>query len=278
LYTKEGSEHGISIFDEKVYKSKVFRTEIKVPMERIKPTQTPKAKVDVRAVNQRKPKTFKSSVNITLKKPAQPKTITQRRPTRTPPKVPEGVKPWRPTPKPRTVLPRMRPVPKPRTLKSKVKPVPKPRKFSVPVTMERKAEVPAGPRPAPSSWKKPTESPTKPRKPVKQLKEKELQPPVQEFEVSETDPFGTDLQIPKHRKIETAVNGAAVTYSITTTHLDPLDQLTSSRQVVRNILVNELKRMGGVKYTETLKVRMSKEVGDGRQRKTQCTSSRKLER
>ena len=164
MYTKEGSEHGISIFDEKVYKSKVFRTEIKVPMERIKPTQTPKAKVDVRAVNQRKPKTFKSSVNITLKKP-----------TRTPPKVPEGVKPWRPTPKPRTVLPRMRPVPKPRTLKSKVKPVPKPRKFSVPVTMERKAEVPAGPRPAPSSWKKPTESPTKPRKLVKQLKEKERQ-------------------------------------------------------------------------------------------------------
>ena len=96
LCTKEGSEYGISIFDEKVHKPKVFRTEIKVPMERIKPTQTSKAKVDVRAVNQRKPKTFKSSMNITLKKPAQPKTIAQRRPTRTAPKVPEGVKPWRP--------------------------------------------------------------------------------------------------------------------------------------------------------------------------------------
>ena len=49
--------------------------------------------------------------------------------------------------------------------------------------------------------------------------------------------------------------------------MDPLDQLTASRQVVRSILVNELKRMGGLKYTETLKVRMSKEVGDGKTKK-----------
>jgi hypothetical protein len=140
------------------------------------------------------------------------------------------------------VLPRTRPTPLPRTKKPKVKPVPPPRVRA-------------------------SESLTKPRKPVKQLKEQELQPPVLEPELPEFDPFGTDLQIPKHRKIETAVNGAAPTYSITTTHIDPLDQLTSSKQVVRDILVNELKRIGGVKYTETLKVRMSKEVGDGKTKK-----------
>jgi hypothetical protein len=49
--------------------------------------------------------------------------------------------------------------------------------------------------------------------------------------------------------------------------MDPLDQLTASRQVVRGILVNELRRMGGLKYTETLKVRMSKEVGEGKTKK-----------
>ena len=43
--------------------------------------------------------------------------------------------------------------------------------------------------------------------------------------------------------------------------------MTASRQVVRSILVNELKRMGGIKYTETLKVRMSKEVGEGKTKK-----------
>jgi hypothetical protein len=143
----------------------------------------------------------------------------------------------RPIPKPRTVLPRKRPVPKPRT-------------------------------------KKPTEEPISPpriRKPVKQLKEVEQQPPVITPEEHEIDPFGTDLQIPGHRKIETAANGAAATYSITPSHIDPLDKLTSSRQVVRNILVNELKRMGGLKYTETLKVRMSKEVGNGKTKKDSGT-------
>ena len=36
---------------------------------------------------------------------------------------------------------------------------------------------------------------------------------------------------------------------------------------MRGILVNELKRMGGLKYTETIKIRMSKEVGDGKTKK-----------
>jgi hypothetical protein len=102
---------------------------------------------------------------------------------------------------------------------------------------------------------------------VKQVREVEEQPQMITPEEHEIDPFGTDLQMPGHRKIETAANGAAVTYSLTSSHTDPLDQMTASRQVVRNILVNELKRMGGLKYTETLKVRMSKEVGDGKTKK-----------
>ena len=96
---------------------------------------------------------------------------------------------------------------------------------------------------------------------------------MQDFEVPEIDPFDTDLQKHGHRKIETEVNGSAVTYSITATHIDPLDQLTSSRQVVRDILVKELKKMGGVKYTETLKVRMSKEVGEGKTKKESKTGT-----
>jgi hypothetical protein len=107
----------------------------------------------------------------------------------------------------------------------------------------------------------------KPRKPLKQLKEQEPQPPVLEPELSEFDPFKTDLQKPNYKKVETAVNGAATTYIITPSHIDPQDQLTSSRQVVREILVKELKRTGGVKYTETLKVRMVKEVGEGKTEK-----------
>ena len=86
-------------------------------------------------------------------------------------------------------------------------------------------------------------------------------------ELHEIDPFGTDLQKPGHRKIETVANGAAVTYMITPQYMDPLEQMTASRQVVRSILVNELKRMGGLKYTETIRVRMSKEVGDGKTKK-----------
>ncbi|CAB4015988.1 Gastrula zinc finger, partial [Paramuricea clavata] len=150
--------------------------------------------------------------------------------------------PWRPIPKPRTVLPRERPVPKPRTKLPKERPVPKPR------------------------TRKPV-SPPKVRKPVRVSREVKEQPIVVTPQEQEIDPFGTDLEKPFHRKIETAANGAAVTYSITPHYMDPLDQMTASRQVVRGILVNELKRMGGLKYTETLKVRMSKEVRDGKTKK-----------
>ena len=168
--------------------------------------------------------------------------LNKKKPTRKAPEIPEGVAPWKPTPKPRTVLPREKPVPKPRTVLPKVRPVPLPRKI------------------------KPT-PPPKIRKPVKQLKEVKEQPQVIAPEVHEIDPFGTDLQKPSHRKIETAANGAAVAYALTPQYADPLDQMTASRQVVRSILVNELKRMGGLKYTETVKIRMSKEVGDGKTKK-----------
>ncbi|CAB3978682.1 transcriptional regulator [Paramuricea clavata] len=164
-----------------------------------------------------------------------------KRPTRKAPDVPKGVKPWRPVPKPRTVFPRERPIPKPRTKLPKERPVPKPRtRLPIPEALVRV------------------------RKPVKQMKETEGQPPVVRVEEHEIDPFGTDLQAPGYRKIETAANGAAVTYSIVSQYMDPLDQLTSSRQVVRSILMNELRKLGGIKYTETLKVRMSKEVGNGK--------------
>jgi hypothetical protein len=155
--------------------------------------------------------------------------FSKKRPVRKAPEVPKGVAPWRPTPKPRTVLPKERPVPAPRT-------------------------------------KKPV-SPPKIRKPVKVSREVREQSTVVTPEEHEIDPFGTDLEKPFHRKIETAANGAAVTYSITPHYMDPLDQLTASRQVVRGILVGELKKMGGIKYTETVKVRMSKEVGDGKTKK-----------
>jgi hypothetical protein len=168
--------------------------------------------------------------------------LNKKKTTRKAPEIPEGVAPWKPTPKPRTVLPREKPVPKPRTKLPKERPVPLPRK--------RKPVLP-----------------TSIRKPVKQLKEVEEQPQVITPEEHEIDPFGTDLQMSGHRKIETAANGAAVTYSLTPQYMDPLDQMTASRQAVRNILVNELKRMGGLNYTETLKVIMSKEVGEGKTKK-----------
>ena len=168
--------------------------------------------------------------------------LNKKKPTRKAPEIPKGVAPWKPTPKPRTVLPKERPVPKPRTKLPKERPVPLPRKT------------------------KPT-SPPKIRKPVKQSREVEEQPQVITPESHEIDPFGTDLKRPGHRKIETAANGAAVTYALTPQYMDPLRQMTASRQVVRGILVNELKRMGGLKYTETIKIKMSKEVGDGKTKK-----------
>jgi hypothetical protein len=54
---------------------------------------------------------------------------------------------------------------------------------------------------------------------------------------------------------------------ISPTYLDPQNQMTASRQVVKEILGKELKRMGGVKYTEILKIRMSKEIGEGKTKK-----------
>ena len=165
--------------------------------------------------------------------------LNRKRPMRKALEIPEDVASWKPTPKPRTVLPRERPTPKPRTKLPKERPIPLPRKIK----------------------------PIKIRKPVKQLKEVKEQPQVITPELHEIDPFGTDLKKPGHKKIETAANGAAVTYMVTPQYIDPLEQMTASRQVVRSILVNELKRMGGLKYTETIKVRMSKEVGDGKTKK-----------
>ncbi|CAB4023910.1 Hypothetical predicted protein [Paramuricea clavata] len=232
--------------------------EVKVPKKRGRP---PKPKVDV---IQQKPKVrrqtvaerFLSQNRIKLSVPANsiitptgPGKFTisvdlNKKPTRKAPEVPKGVAPWRPTPKPRTRLPpKERPVPKPRTVLPKERPVPKPR------------------------TRKPAAPPPKVRKPVRVSKEVKEQPIVVTPEKHEIDPFGTYLEKPFHRKIETAANGAAVTYSITPHYMDPLNQLTASRQVARGILVNELKRMGGLKYTETIKVRMSKEIGNGKTKK-----------
>ncbi|CAB4002512.1 ---NA--- [Paramuricea clavata] len=211
--------------------------EVKVPKKRGRP---PKVKVDAKVRKQTVAERFLKQRKLKLSVPADsvitptgPGKFTIRvdlnkRPVRKAPEVPKGVAPWRPIPKPRTVLPRERPVPKPRTKLLKKKPVPKPRN------------------------RKPV-SPPKVRKPVRVSREVKEQPIVVTPEEHEIDPFGTDLEKPFHRKIETAANGAAVTYSITPHYMDPLEQMTASRQVVRGILVNELKRMGGLKYTETIK-------------------------
>ncbi|CAB4011386.1 ---NA---, partial [Paramuricea clavata] len=222
-------------------KAKATETlEAKVPKRRGRPpkakvAETPKPKVKRQTVAER----FISQNRIKLSVPAD-SVITQvglnkftvtvdlsKKPTRKAPEVPKGVAPWKPIPKPRTVIPKERPVPKPRTI-PRERPVPKPRTK----------------KPAP---------PPKLRKPVKVTKEVGEQPVVVAPEEHEIDPFGTYLEKPSYRKIETAANGAAVTYSITPNYMDPLDQMTASRQVVRGVLVNELKRMGGLKYTETIK-------------------------
>ncbi|CAB4031136.1 uncharacterized transposon-derived, partial [Paramuricea clavata] len=241
-------------------KAKVVETqEVTVPKRRSRPpkarvVETPKPKVRRQTVAER----FISQGRIKLSVPTD-SVITQvgpnkftvtvdlsRKPTRKAPEVPKGVTPWkpreRPVPKPRTVLPKEKPVPKPRTKIPKERPVPKPR---------TKKPVP----------------PPKLRKPVRVTREVAEQPVVVTPEEHEIDPFGTYLNKPSYRKIETAANGAAVTYSITPNYTDPLDQMTASRQVVRGILVNELKRMGGLKYTETIKVRMSKEIGNDKTKK-----------
>ncbi|CAB4007904.1 ---NA--- [Paramuricea clavata] len=225
--------------------------EVKVPKERGRP---PKVKANVKVRKQTVAERFLNQRKVKLSVPPDsvitptgPGKFTihvdlNKRPVRKAPEVPKGVAPWRPIPKPRTVLPRERPIPKPRTVLPKERPIPKPRTREV-------------------------VSPQKVRKPVKVSREVKEQPAVVTPEEQEIDPFGTYLEKPFHRKIETAANGASVTYSITPHYMDPLDQMTASRQVVRGILVNELKRMGGLKYTETLKVRMSKETGDGKTKK-----------
>ncbi|CAB3980253.1 Gastrula zinc finger [Paramuricea clavata] len=225
--------------------------EVKIPKKRGRP---PKAKSGVKVKRQTVAERFLSQRKVKLSVPADsvitpagPGKFTihvdlNKRPVRKAPEAPKGVAPWRPVPKPRTVLPREKPVPKPRTKLPREKPVPKPR------------------------TRKPV-SPPKLRKPVRMSREVKEQPVVITPEEHEIDPFGTDLEKPFHRKIETATNGAVVTYSITPHYMDPLDQMTASRQVVRGILVNELKRMGGLKYTETIKVRMSKEIGDSKTKK-----------
>ncbi|CAB4010357.1 Gastrula zinc finger [Paramuricea clavata] len=229
--------------------------EVVIPKRRgrppkVKVSETIKPKVKRQTVAER----FISQNRIKLSVPAD-SVITQvgpnkftvtvdlsKKPTRKAPEVPKGVASWKPTPKPRTVIPRERPIPKPRTVIPRERPVPKPR---------TKKTVP----------------PLKLRKPAKVMKEVGEQPVVVAPEEHEIDPFGTYLEKPSYRKIETAANGAAVTYSITPNYMDPLDQMTASRQVVRGILVNELKRMGGLKYTETIKVRMSKEIGNNKTKK-----------
>ena len=182
--------------------------EVKVPKKRGRP---PKAKVDATAkkqsvverfLNQRKAKLSVPADSVITPMGPGKFTITvdlNKKPVRKAPEAPKAVAPWRPTPKPRTVLPRERPVPKPRTKLPKERPIPKPR--------TRKLVSP----------------PTKVRKPVRVSREVREQPMVVTPEEHEIDPFGTDLEKPFHRKIETAANGAAVTYSITPHYMDPLD-------------------------------------------------------
>ena len=189
-----------------------------------------------KVINAEEPKKHRSETKIQMSKPKVTEVGQKRfrsevkiQLKKPKPVRPKGVSPW----KPRTAPPKARPIPLPRKKLQDVKPTPPPRI----------------------------------RKPVKQSKEVGEQPQVTTPELHEIDPFGTDLKKPGHRKIETAANGAAVTYMVTPQYMDPLEQMTASRQVVRSILVNELKRMGGLKYTETIKVRMSKEVGDGKTKK-----------
>ena len=215
--------------------------EVKIPKKRGRPPKAKRQTVAERFLSQKMVKLLVPANSVITTTGPGKFTISvdlNRRPTRKAPEVPKGVAPWKPVPKPRTTLPRERPVPKPRTILLRERPVPKPRT----------------PKP-------------KLRKHVKVSREVEKQPTVITPDKQEIDPFGTYLNKPPHRKIETAANGAAVTYSITPQYMDPLDQMTASRQVVRGILVNELKRMGGLKYTETIKVRMSKEIGNSKTKK-----------
>ncbi|CAB4007494.1 Gastrula zinc finger [Paramuricea clavata] len=227
-------------------KAKVVETrEVTVPKRRGRPPKARRQTVAERFISQGRIKLSVPTNSVITQVGPNKFTVTvdlSRKPTRKAPEVPKGVTPWKPVPKPRTVLPKERPVPKPRIKIPKERPVPKPR---------TKKPVP----------------PPKLRKPARVTREVVEQPVVVTPEEHEIDPFGTYLDKPSYTKIETAANGAAVTYSITPNYMDPLDQMTASRQVVRGILVNELKRMGGLKYTETIKVRMSKEIGNDKTKK-----------
>ncbi|CAB3995060.1 Gastrula zinc finger [Paramuricea clavata] len=227
-------------------KAKVVEAkEVTVPKRRGRPPKARRQTVAERFISQGRIKLSVPTNSAITQVGPNKFTVTvdlSKKPTREAPEVPKGVTPWKPVPKPRTVLPKGRPVPKPRTKIPKERPVPKPR---------TKKPVP----------------PPKLRKPARVTREVVEQPVVVTPEEHEIDPFGTYLDKPSYRKIETAANGAAVTYSITPNYMDPLDQMTASRQVVRGILVNELKRMGGLKYTETIKVRMSKEIGNDKTKK-----------
>ena len=260
--------------------------EVKVPKKRGRPAKA-KAEVETKVPKKRQTVAdrFRSQMTVRPTIPAD-SVVTKvgpgkyniavdlnKRPVRKAPGTPKGASPWKPKPTPRTVLPKEKPVPKPRMIPQKedpsrgrfrVRPIPKPRTklpnaqtvLGNKVVIQDKVSVP-----------EPKVVTPKIRRSIKQLKEKEERQHVITPEPQEIDPFGTDLQKPGHRKIETAANGAAVTYMITPQYMDPLEQMTSSRQVVRGILTSNLKKMGGLKYTETIKVRMSKEVGDGKTKK-----------
>jgi hypothetical protein len=200
LFTEDNSEHGFSIFEEEEPKTKRYRSEVKIQMgghKAINVVEPKKHRSEVKIqmskpkVTKVGPKRFRSEVKILLKKP------NPARPIRKAPDISKGVSPWKPTPKPRTAPPKVRPIPLPRKKLQNVKPTP------APVI----------------------------RKPVKQLNKVEDQPQVIIPEEYEIDPFGTDLQKPGHRKIETAANGAAVTYSLTPSYMDPLEQMTASSRL-----------------------------------------------
>ncbi|CAB4028338.1 Hypothetical predicted protein, partial [Paramuricea clavata] len=154
--------------------------------------------------------------------------------------------------KPTTALPRTRPIPRsrtrplmptagPKTYTSSVHiNLVKPKTISVASITPRQTQTPPTKQAKPTvkssikiNLKKPAVTQPKPktRKPDRKMREVEPQPNLLQYTVPQIDPFGTDLQKPNHRKIETAANGAAVTYSISPAHIGPLDPLTSSRQV-----------------------------------------------
>ncbi|CAB4022266.1 Hypothetical predicted protein [Paramuricea clavata] len=229
LFTEDNLEHGFSIFEEEEPKTKRYKSEAKIQMGGHK------------AINVVEPKKHSSEVKIQMSKPKVTKVGPKRfrSEVKIQLKKPKPARPIRKAPDiPKGASP-WKPTPKPRIAPPKVRPNT--------VTKEETSELI--------------------RKPVKQSKEVEDQAQVITPEEHEIDPFGSDLQKPVIDYSRDYSQWCSLTYMITPQYLDPLEQMTASRQVVRSILDNELKRMGGLKYTETLKVRMSKEVGDGKTKK-----------